>query len=144
MNNFIYWIANHSILGSTSKLLIEFMDGNRVESVIMRYGDVALDNYPFKTTDQGGEESDTEENDDMKSTTTATTTTTNTPFPNGRLYKSHRRATVCVSSQVGCAMGCTFCATGTMNLIANLQCGEILEQLCNYQHHNPSLIRIYV
>jgi len=52
----------------------------------------------------------------MKSTTTTTTTTTNTPFPNGRLHKSHRRSTVCVSSQVGCAMGCTFCATGTMNL----------------------------
>ena len=49
----------------------------------------------------------------------------------GFISRSHRRATVCVSSQVGCAIGCTFCATGTMNLIANLQCGEILEQLCN-------------
>lgn len=26
--------------------------------------------------------------------------------------KGHRRATLCVSSQVGCQMGCTFCATG--------------------------------
>lgn len=47
---------------------------------------------------------------------------------------SHRssgreRKTVCVSSQVGCAMGCKFCATGTMGLRANLTAGEILEQV---------------
>ena len=39
------------------------------------------------------------------------------------------RATVCVSSQVGCAMACTFCATGTMGIRGNLCEGEILEQL---------------
>ena len=32
---------------------------------------------------------------------------------------------------VGCAMGCTFCATGTMGIIGDLHAGEILEQL----HH---------
>ena len=39
------------------------------------------------------------------------------------------RVTMCVSSQVGCAMGCTFCATGTMGMRGNLSTGEILEQL---------------
>ncbi|GMI17718.1 hypothetical protein TrLO_g14823, partial [Triparma laevis f. longispina] len=39
------------------------------------------------------------------------------------------RTTLCVSSQVGCQMGCTFCATGTMGIIGNLSAGEILEQL---------------
>jgi adenine C2-methylase RlmN of 23S rRNA A2503 and tRNA A37 len=39
------------------------------------------------------------------------------------------RTTVCISSQVGCAMGCTFCATGTMGLSGHLTSGEILEQL---------------
>ncbi|KAK9861885.1 hypothetical protein WJX84_010257 [Apatococcus fuscideae] len=39
------------------------------------------------------------------------------------------RATLCVSSQVGCQMGCTFCATGSMGLKGNLTAGEILEQL---------------
>ncbi|MDK9700999.1 MAG: 23S rRNA (adenine(2503)-C(2))-methyltransferase RlmN [bacterium] len=38
------------------------------------------------------------------------------------------RATLCVSSQVGCALGCTFCATGTMGLIRQLTTGEIIEQ----------------
>lgn len=39
------------------------------------------------------------------------------------------RATVCVSSQVGCAMGCSFCATGQMGFTRNLTTGEILEQV---------------
>jgi len=37
--------------------------------------------------------------------------------------------TVCVSSQVGCKMGCTFCETGTMNLLGQLDAGEIAEQV---------------
>lgn len=91
---------------STTKLLIELQDGQRIETVIMRYGDVALANFPaaekVKMTEEGNYD-----------------------------FKSNKRATVCVSSQVGCAMGCTFCATGTMNLLANLTAGEILEQLCS-------------
>lgn len=39
------------------------------------------------------------------------------------------RVSLCISSQCGCAMGCTFCATGTMGLSGNLTCGEILEQI---------------
>src|SRR5438132_2249335 len=39
------------------------------------------------------------------------------------------RATVCISSQVGCAMGCTFCATGQMGFTRNLTSGEIVEQV---------------
>ncbi len=40
------------------------------------------------------------------------------------------RNTLCVSSQVGCAMGCTFCLTGTMGFIRNLSCAEIVNQVC--------------
>ncbi|XP_020234663.1 uncharacterized protein LOC109814608 [Cajanus cajan] len=39
------------------------------------------------------------------------------------------RATLCISSQVGCKMGCNFCATGSMGFKNNLSSGEILEQL---------------
>lgn len=39
------------------------------------------------------------------------------------------RATVCVSTQAGCAMGCVFCATGRLGLLRNLQAGHILEQV---------------
>ncbi|WZZ42916.1 dual-specificity RNA methyltransferase RlmN [Brassica napus] len=39
------------------------------------------------------------------------------------------RSTLCISSQVGCKMGCTFCATGSMGFKSNLTSGEIVEQL---------------
>ena len=39
------------------------------------------------------------------------------------------RATVCVSSQVGCGVRCEFCETGRLGLIRNLQTAEILEQI---------------
>jgi len=40
-----------------------------------------------------------------------------------------RRRTLCISTQVGCAMGCGFCATGTMGLSRNLTPGEIVDQV---------------
>jgi 23S rRNA (adenine2503-C2)-methyltransferase len=42
------------------------------------------------------------------------------------------RRTVCVSSQVGCAVGCPFCATGASGFIRNLTAGEILGQVLYY------------
>ena len=39
------------------------------------------------------------------------------------------RTTVCVSSQVGCPMACSFCATGTEGLARNLTAGEIVDQV---------------
>jgi 23S rRNA (adenine2503-C2)-methyltransferase len=39
------------------------------------------------------------------------------------------RKTLCVSSQVGCALGCTFCMTGTMGLARHLTPGEIVDQV---------------
>jgi 23S rRNA (adenine2503-C2)-methyltransferase len=39
------------------------------------------------------------------------------------------RTTVCVSSQAGCAMGCTFCATGQGGFTRQLRAGEIVEQV---------------
>jgi len=39
------------------------------------------------------------------------------------------RFTACVSTQVGCAMGCVFCATGQMGFVRNLRPGEIVAQV---------------
>jgi len=39
------------------------------------------------------------------------------------------RISYCVSSQVGCALGCTFCATGAMGIVRNLSAGEIVGQV---------------
>lgn len=45
---------------------------------------------------------------------------------------SRGRATVCVSSQAGCAMGCGFCATGQAGFERNLTAGEILAQVLGF------------
>jgi len=50
------------------------------------------------------------------------------------LMRSPRRATVCVSSQAGCAMGCTFCATGQAGFERHLRADEIVEQVVRAQH----------
>jgi 23S rRNA (adenine2503-C2)-methyltransferase len=50
------------------------------------------------------------------------------------LMGSPERATVCVSSQAGCAMGCTFCATGQAGFERHLDAGEIVEQVVRAQH----------
>ena len=39
------------------------------------------------------------------------------------------RGTLCVSSQVGCTLNCTFCHTGTQRLVSNLTAGEIVGQV---------------
>ena len=45
---------------------------------------------------------------------------------------SRGRATVCVSSQAGCAMGCIFCATGQAGFDRNLKAGEIIAQIVGF------------
>jgi len=45
------------------------------------------------------------------------------------LSDSPKRLTVCFSTQVGCAMGCSFCATGTEGFTRNLLPGEIIDQI---------------
>lgn len=45
------------------------------------------------------------------------------------IRESSTRATVCVSSQAGCAFGCTFCATGQMGFDRHLKAGEIVAQI---------------
>lgn len=99
--------------GHTSKLVVQLQDGHRVETVIIRHlpskrhletGVLALPQL------QGQEEEGKER-------------------PGGKGKARKPRTTICVSSQVGCQMGCKFCATGTMGIVANLTAGEILEQL---------------
>ncbi|HEX5038263.1 MAG TPA: 23S rRNA (adenine(2503)-C(2))-methyltransferase RlmN, partial [bacterium] len=47
------------------------------------------------------------------------------------------RTTLCISSQVGCAMGCRFCRTAEMKLLRNLTQGEILGQIMGVQRELP-------
>ncbi len=50
------------------------------------------------------------------------------------------RSTVCVSSQAGCAMACTFCATGQEGFERHLQVGEIVEQVLRAQHASTARV----
>lgn len=44
----------------------------------------------------------------------------------------HPRSTICVSTQVGCAMGCIFCATGQMGFKRNIKAEEIVAQVIHF------------
>jgi 23S rRNA (adenine2503-C2)-methyltransferase len=86
----------------TVRYLIGFPDGQSVETVWMPEGD-------------GGEAGDGSEAGDSAA-------------PNaGRGWD---RATICVSSQVGCAVDCQFCLTALLGVKRNLSAGEIVGQVC--------------
>jgi len=46
-----------------------------------------------------------------------------------RRGRARRRSTVCVSTQVGCAVGCPFCATGRLGLTRNCSAAEVVDQV---------------
>jgi 23S rRNA (adenine2503-C2)-methyltransferase len=84
----------------TVRYLLSFLDGQSVEAVWMPEGD-------------GGEIGDGSEADDQLGTSQAS-----------------NRATICLSSQVGCAVDCQFCLTAKLGLKRNLSAGEIVGQVC--------------
>jgi 23S rRNA (adenine2503-C2)-methyltransferase len=51
-----------------------------------------------------------------------------------------RRLTLCVSTQVGCNLGCVFCATASLKLTRNLTSGEIVDQFLQAQKHSEKPI----
>lgn len=53
------------------------------------------------------------------------------------LIPDEGRFTACISTQVGCAMGCVFCASGLNGVARNLTAGEILEQLVRLRNLTP-------
>ena len=61
--------------------------------------------------------------------------------------RSWDRATICVSSQVGCAVDCQFCLTALLGVKRNLTAGEIVGQVCavlNDQHVSPPQNRVNI
>jgi 23S rRNA (adenine2503-C2)-methyltransferase len=95
----------------TVRYLFAFADGQSVETVWMPEGDGG----------EAGDGSDTgdEELAELASTRNSKLETRNSPT----------RATICVSSQVGCAVECAFCMTALLGLHRNLTAGEIVGQV---------------
>jgi 23S rRNA (adenine2503-C2)-methyltransferase len=85
----------------TIRYLIGFPDGQSVETVWMPQGD-------------GGEAGDGSEAGDSAA---------------GNAIRGWDRATICVSSQVGCAVDCQFCLTALLGVKRNLSAGEIVGQV---------------
>ena len=103
----------------TIRYLIKLSDGQSVETVWMPEGD-------------DGEAGDgSEAGDDLES----------------HSVRTWQRATICVSSQVGCAVDCQFCLTALLGVKRNLTAGEIVGQICAVladRHVNPPEDRVNV
>ena len=56
----------------------------------------------------------------------------------GVLIPTKKRMTACISSQVGCSLACTFCATGRLKLLRNLSAGEIYDQVFHLKNEANS------
>lgn len=54
------------------------------------------------------------------------------------LLREGEKNTACISTQVGCAMACRFCASGLSGLERNLSAGEIVEQALHVKNHLPA------
>jgi len=52
-------------------------------------------------------------------------------YPSSKI-NGHPRSTICVSTQIGCAMGCVFCATGQMGFETNLKAEHIVSQVIHF------------
>jgi 23S rRNA (adenine2503-C2)-methyltransferase len=105
----------------TVRYLVELADGETVETVWMPEGD-------------GGESGDgSEAGDEIEAGTDAERVVAGLrPAGRGGAPSPHvslRRATICVSSQVGCAVNCKFCFTALLGVKRNLEAGEIVGQI---------------
>jgi 23S rRNA (adenine2503-C2)-methyltransferase len=105
----------------TVRYLVELADGETVETVWMPDGD-------------GGESGDgSEAGDDLEAGSAPEAVVAGLrPARRGRApspHEANRRATICVSSQVGCAVNCKFCFTALLGVKRNLEAGEIVGQI---------------
>jgi hypothetical protein len=123
--------------GDTIKLLLELQDGLQVEAVIMSYDTTQRYAPGADAGDDAGDagdaaaagDDDADVADDEQGAAAAGGGKNERRRPRARGAQGHKRGTLCVSSQVGCQQGCSFCATGTMGLTGSLTAGEIVEQL---------------
>ena len=99
-------VETYRSVDGTERYLIAGLDGQTVETVWMPGGDGA----EATAESRAGESQD--EHEGMRGR-------------NG----PQRRATICVSSQIGCAVNCQFCLTAKMGIVRNLTAGEIAGQV---------------
>jgi 23S rRNA (adenine2503-C2)-methyltransferase len=124
----------------TIRYLIEMADGKTVETVWMPEGDGG---EAGDGTDAGDEE--TGQLTDRKTVQATGASPTSEPSNAFVGQRTRQRATICVSSQVGCAVNCQFCFTALLGVERNLEAGEIIGQVIAVLRDrkvDPSLHRI--
>src|SRR5579862_663993 len=99
----------------TVRYLMQFADGQSVETVWMPEGD-------------GGEAGDGSEAGDLAERFAEALD--QKPNHRPRQGQNQGRSTICISSQVGCAVDCQFCLTALLGVKRNLTAGEIVGQVC--------------
>jgi len=138
----------------TVRYLIAFADGQSVETVWMPEGDggeagdgseAGAEAEPGQST--SGAEARSEKDEPIAALKRCATQSPS-PTPSSRPYAgraSSGRSTICISSQVGCAVDCQFCLTALLGVKRNLTAGEIVGQVCAVlkdQHVAPPEDRI--
>jgi 23S rRNA (adenine2503-C2)-methyltransferase len=108
----------------TVRYLIGFADGQSVETVWMPEGDGG----EAGDGSEAGEEA--ESADSSTSAAKAPPQESHTTAALKRCATQSRRSTICISSQVGCAVDCQFCLTALLGVKRNLTAGEIVGQVC--------------
>jgi 23S rRNA (adenine2503-C2)-methyltransferase len=105
-------------IDGTERYLIRMADGETVETVWMPDGDGG----ERGDGSQAAEEEEKEEEKEEQAINSIAAEQNPPAFP-------YRRSTICVSSQVGCAVNCQFCLTAKLGIRRNLTAGEIAGQV---------------
>ncbi|MCX5638186.1 MAG: 23S rRNA (adenine(2503)-C(2))-methyltransferase RlmN [Planctomycetota bacterium] len=126
-----YFISQLKILrkltdpDGTIKYLFELSDGNRIETVL-------LFDSPLRINRRERRERK-EEIEIKNSATSASSAVKMNGMGGSNISRGKGRKTLCVSTQVGCAMNCAFCATAKVKLRRNLTAAEIVDQVNTVQ-----------
>jgi 23S rRNA (adenine2503-C2)-methyltransferase len=114
----------------TVRYLIAFADGQTVETVWMPEGDGG----EAGDGSEAGEQAEQFAESSGLITSGAKTSEDNEPVAATRDRRTQGqnqgRSTICISSQVGCAVDCQFCLTALLGVKRNLTAGEIVGQVC--------------
>jgi 23S rRNA (adenine2503-C2)-methyltransferase len=115
-------IARHTVADDgTEKLLLTLSDGGQIECVLLRES--------VSSPLERGQSEGAFVRGKIPSPRPSPATADLRPSGRGR----QMRRTICISTQVGCGMGCVFCASGLEGVIRNLTTGEIVEQMLRLQ-----------
>jgi 23S rRNA (adenine2503-C2)-methyltransferase len=108
----------------TERYLMRMADGETVETVWMPEGDGGERGDGSEAADEEAGETDLIETESSEPAKRKRWQDVGTLEKNG-----YRRATICISSQVGCAVNCQFCLTAKLGIKRNLTAGEIAGQV---------------